>query len=110
MVGKPGERNKGMRNDYMPDPESEWGQRSTLCDCLPLVSPTIYGSRTTGVFYSDDSAATWKSQPARTGRSFRFPIAADAGDGRCVGLCRREPTWSAWPLVVVCLLRERPMG
>ncbi|MBK8972761.1 MAG: hypothetical protein IPM37_16030 [Hahellaceae bacterium] len=77
-------RNKGMRNDYMPDPESEWGHDPHFVTACPGQPNHVWQQNHCGVFYSDDGAATWKkvSQPEQ-GVHFGFPIAADAKDGRC---------------------------
>lgn len=76
-------RNQGMLNDYLPDPAAEWGHDPhfvTLCRAQPN---HVWQQNHSGVFYSQDGAATWTrvSQP-EVGVHFGFPIAVDDDDGR----------------------------
>lgn len=76
-------RNKGMTNDYLPDPAAEWGHDPhfvTLCAGQPQ---HVWQQNHSGVFYSSDGAQTWQkvSQPEQ-GVHFGFPVAVDARDGR----------------------------
>jgi photosystem II stability/assembly factor-like uncharacterized protein len=76
-------RNRGLSNDYLPDPNAEWGHDAhalKLCRALP---DHIWQQNHCGVFYSSDGAATWKkvSQP-EAGVHFGFPVAVDEQDGR----------------------------
>lgn len=80
-------RNQGMTNDYLPDPNAEWGHDPhfvTLCAEQP---DHVWQQNHNGVFYSADGAATWKkvSQPER-GVHFGFPVAADEKDGKTAWL------------------------
>jgi hypothetical protein len=76
-------RNRGMTNDYLPDPAAEWGHDPhfvALCESDPK---HVWQQNHAGVFYSNDGAENWRkvSQPDR-GVHFGFPIAVDAHDGR----------------------------
>jgi photosystem II stability/assembly factor-like uncharacterized protein len=76
-------RNKGLINDYAPNPEAEWGHDPhyvVLCQGQP---DHVWQQNHCGVFYSSDGAATWKRVSDQShGAHFGFPIAADAKDGR----------------------------
>ncbi len=76
-------RNKGMRNEYMPDPEAEWGHDPHFVTASPAQPDHLWQQSHCGVYYSDDGAQNWKhvSIPD-AGVYFGFPIAADAHDGR----------------------------
>jgi photosystem II stability/assembly factor-like uncharacterized protein len=76
-------RNQGMTNDYMPDPESEWGHDPHFVTACPGQSDHLWQQNHCGVFYSDDGARHWKkvSQP-EAGVHFGFPVAVDVQDGR----------------------------
>lgn len=75
-------RNRGMTNDYLPDPEAEWGHDPhyvTLCQGDP---DKIWQQNHCGVFFSRDGAETWKKVSAPdTGVHFGFPIAVDQSQG-----------------------------
>jgi hypothetical protein len=76
-------RNRGMMNDYMPNPEAEWGHDPHFVTSCPGQPEHLWQQNHCGVFYSDDGAQHWKkvSMP-EVGVHFGFPIAADANDGR----------------------------
>lgn len=76
-------RNVGMTNDYLPDPNAEWGHDAHYIQCCPGEPEHVWQQNHCGVFYSDDGAASWKkvSDPAQ-GVHFGFPIAADDRDGK----------------------------
>jgi photosystem II stability/assembly factor-like uncharacterized protein len=80
-------RNKGMTNDYLPDPNAEWGHDAHAIDLCPSDPDHIWQQNHVGVFYSSDGAASWKkvSQPER-GVKFGFPVAVDERDGRTAWL------------------------
>lgn len=80
-------RNKGMLNDYLPDPAAEWGHDPHHVDLCPGQPDHVWQQNHSGVFYSADGAATWKkvSDPAK-GVHFGFPVAVDARDGRTAWL------------------------
>lgn len=76
-------RNRGMTNDYMPDPENEWGHDPHFVTACAAQPEHLWQQNHCGVFYSSDGAQSWRkvSQP-ESGVHFGFPIAADAEDGR----------------------------
>jgi photosystem II stability/assembly factor-like uncharacterized protein len=76
-------RNQGMLNDYMPNPEFEWGHDPHFVTSCPSQPDHLWQQNHCGVFYSDDGAKSWKkvSMPD-LGVNFGFPIVADANDGR----------------------------
>jgi photosystem II stability/assembly factor-like uncharacterized protein len=75
-------RNKGLLNDYLPNPEAEWGHDAHATELCKGQPDHIWQQNHCGVFHSTDGAATWKrvSQPER-GVHFGFPIAVDERDG-----------------------------
>lgn len=76
-------RNNGMLNDYLPDPAAEWGHDPHFVTLSTGQPDHVWQQNHSGVFYSNDGAATWKrvSQPD-AGVHFGFPIAVDADDGK----------------------------
>lgn len=76
-------RNRGLQNDYMPNPEAEWGHDPHFVAGCPGQPEHLWQQNHCGVFYSSDAAQSWKkvSQP-EAGVHFGFPIAVDAQDGR----------------------------
>ncbi len=76
-------RNRGMLNDYLPDPQAEWGHDPHCVVACAAQPERMWQQNHCGVFHSEDGAATWRkvSQPEE-GVHFGFAIAADAGDGR----------------------------
>ncbi len=74
-------RNKGVRADYLPDPNVEVGQdphRLLICENHP---DTLWQQNHCGIWVSHDGAATWqdvtaKDQPA----NFGFALALDASN------------------------------
>jgi len=71
-----------MLNDYMPNPEAEWGHDPHfVTSCLGQPNH-LWQQNHCGVFYSRDGAQSWKkvSMPD-VGVHFGFPIATDANDG-----------------------------
>jgi photosystem II stability/assembly factor-like uncharacterized protein len=80
-------RNTGMLNDYLPDPAAEWGHDAHYVDLCPAQPDHVWQQNHTGVFYSDDGAATWKRVSAPDqGVHFGFPVAVDERDGRVAWL------------------------
>ena len=75
-------RNRGMTNDYLPDPEAEWGH-DVHCLALCAGQPEqLWQQNHCGVFHSSDGAASWsKVSRAEAGVHFGFAIAADRSDG-----------------------------
>jgi photosystem II stability/assembly factor-like uncharacterized protein len=76
-------RNRGLLNDYMPNPESDWGHDPHFMTGCPAQPEHLWQQNHCGVFYSEDGAQTWKrvTQPGADVH-FGFPIAVDAEDGR----------------------------
>jgi hypothetical protein len=75
-------RNKGLINDYLPDPKPEWGYDSHAIDFCKGNPDHVWQQSHCGVFYSSDGAATWKrvSQPGDNVH-FGFPIAVHESRG-----------------------------
>ncbi|MFW6066990.1 MAG: WD40/YVTN/BNR-like repeat-containing protein [Myxococcota bacterium] len=80
-------RNQGMLNDYLPDPAAEWGHDPHQIALCPAQPDHVWQQNHSGVFYSDDGAATWRrvSDPDQ-GVHFGFPVAVDDEDGRVAWL------------------------
>jgi hypothetical protein len=76
-------RNRGLTNDYLPDPHAEWGHDAHFIQCCPGQPEHVWQQNHCGVFYSCDGASSWKkvSQPER-GVHFGFPIVPHERDGR----------------------------
>ncbi len=76
-------RNRGMLNDYMPEPESAWGHDPHFVAACNGQPDHLWQQNHCGVFYSSDGAKNWKKVCApEAGVHFGFPIAVDAHDGR----------------------------
>ena len=75
-------RNAGMTNDYLPDPEAEWGHDPHCVVHCPRDPDRVWQQNHCGVFFSSDGAATWRkvSRPD-VGVHFGFPVAVDERDG-----------------------------
>ena len=80
-------RNRGMTNDYLPDPAAEWGHDPHYVELCASDPKHIWQQNHSGVFYSSNGAETWKkvSQPER-GVHFGFPVAVDQHDGKTAWL------------------------
>jgi photosystem II stability/assembly factor-like uncharacterized protein len=76
-------RNRGMVNDYMPDPKAEWGHDPHFIAACPAQPDWVWQQNHCGVFVSQDGCATWRkvSRP-ELGVHFGFPIATDVRDGK----------------------------
>jgi len=76
-------RNRGVLNDYLPNPESEWGHDPHFVVACPAQMDHLWQQNHCGVYYSNDGAQSWKkvSMPD-AGVHFGFPVAVDANDGR----------------------------
>lgn len=76
-------RNQGMRMDYLPNPNAEWGHDPHFVTACPGQPDHLWQQNHCGVFYSEDGAKQWKkvSNP-EIGVHFGFPIAVDERDGR----------------------------
>ncbi len=75
-------RNKGLLMDYQPDPDAEWGHDPHDIELCAGDPDHVWQQNHCGVFYSSDSAATWRkvSHPHQ-GVHFGFPVAVDATQG-----------------------------
>lgn len=75
--------NRGMTNDYLPDPHAEWGHDPHYVEICASDPKHLWQQNHCGVFYSSDGAENWKkvSRP-ESGVHFGFPIAVDARDGK----------------------------
>jgi photosystem II stability/assembly factor-like uncharacterized protein len=76
-------RNRGMLNDYIPNPNADWGHDPHFIAGCPAQPDHLWQQNHCGVFYSEDSAQSWNkvSAPER-GVHFGFPVAVDKKDGR----------------------------
>lgn len=76
-------RNRGLRMEYQPNPEDEWGHDPHFMAACPSQPDHLWQQNHCGVFYSSDGARNWKrvSVPEQ-GVHFGFPIAVDANDGK----------------------------
>lgn len=76
-------RNKGMLNDYLPDPAAEWGHDPHFVELCAEQPEHVWQQNHSGVFYSSDGAKTWtRVSDPDNGVHFGFPIAVDPKDGR----------------------------
>jgi len=76
-------RNKGILNDYLPNPAADWGHDPHFVTACPGQPEHLWQQNHCGVFYSADGAKTWQKVSTADGSvNFGFPIAADARDGR----------------------------
>jgi photosystem II stability/assembly factor-like uncharacterized protein len=75
-------RNKGMVNDYLPNPEAEWGHDPHYIELCTSQPDHVWQQNHCGVFHSADGAQSWKlvSRP-EGGVRFGFPVTVDAADG-----------------------------
>jgi photosystem II stability/assembly factor-like uncharacterized protein len=79
--------NRGMVNDYLPDPEAEWGHDPHFVTPCAADFTHVWQQNHSGVFYSADGARTWRkvSRPEQ-GVHFGFPVAVDERDGKTAWL------------------------
>jgi hypothetical protein len=76
-------RNRGMLNDYMPNPQAEWGHDPHFVTGCYSQPNHLWQQNHCGIFYSNDGAQNWKKVSVpEVGVHFGFPIAADAKDGQ----------------------------
>ncbi|MGE0872488.1 MAG: WD40/YVTN/BNR-like repeat-containing protein [Kofleriaceae bacterium] len=75
-------RNRGMLNDYLPDPAAEWGHDPHYVALCPAQPDHVWQQNHSGVFYSNDGAASWQrvSRPEQ-GVHFGFPVCVDPSAG-----------------------------
>lgn len=70
-------RNRGMLNDYLPDPAAEWGHDPHFIAACRAAPDRVWQQNHTGVFVSEDGASTWRRVSApEVGVHFGFPVAA----------------------------------
>lgn len=75
--------NRGMLNDYLPDPAAEWGHDPHFVTLSAGDPDHLWQQNHTGVFYSQDGARTWKRvSREEVAVHFGFPVAVDERDGR----------------------------
>lgn len=80
-------RNKGMLNDYLPNPAAEWGHDPHFVERSLGQPDHVWQQNHSGVFYSSDNAVTWKKvSQSEVGVHFGFPVAVDDEDGRVAWL------------------------
>lgn len=73
--------NRGMLNDYLPNPETEWGHDPHFVTACPAAPDRLWQQNHCGVFTSDDGAKSWKRVSKNdVNVHFGFPIAADERD------------------------------
>jgi hypothetical protein len=74
-------RNKGMRADFLPDPNAETGHDPHLLVAAPTDPDILWQQNHCGIFYSNDGAKNWQevSQPEGPAR-FGFAIAVADDD------------------------------
>ncbi|MBT8493422.1 MAG: hypothetical protein KJO07_10230 [Deltaproteobacteria bacterium] len=79
--------NQGMVNDYLPDPDAEWGHDPHFIELAKNDPDWVWQQNHSGVFVSSDGARTWKqvSDPDK-GVHFGFPVAVDDDDGKTAWL------------------------
>jgi photosystem II stability/assembly factor-like uncharacterized protein len=71
-------RNKGLRADYMPDPDADVGHDPHLLAAAPSDPDVLWQQNHCGVFRSVDGGATWTDVSERDGVvKFGFPVAID---------------------------------
>ncbi len=75
-------RNKGLRMEYMPNPEADWGHDPHFMSLSAKNPDHVWQQNHCGIFYSTDGAKQWKmvSKQGNTAH-FGFPIAVDEEDG-----------------------------
>lgn len=74
-------RNKGMRNDYAPDPEAEVGHDPHFVAQCAAHPDVLWQQNHCGIWRSADGAETWQAIHEKDGPArFGFPIAAHPTD------------------------------
>jgi molybdopterin converting factor small subunit len=73
-------RNRGTRNDYMPDKYPEVGQCVHSLVLAPGTSQRLYQQNHCGMYRSEDGGRDWTSIEAGLPSSFGFPAAAHPRD------------------------------
>jgi len=73
-------RNRGTRNDYMPDKYPEFGQCVHCLVMAPGTPHRLYQQNHCGMYRSEDGGRNWESIEAGLPSSFGFPAAAHPRD------------------------------
>src|SRR6476659_7500102 len=75
--------NRGMLNDYLPNPEAEWGHDPHFVTACPAAPDRLWQQNHCGVFTSSNGAERWKRVSKNdVNVHFGFPIAADDRDAK----------------------------
>lgn len=84
-------RNKGLRVDFLPNPEPEWGHDVHFMTQCPADPNHVWHQNHVGVYYSDNGTESWRKvgDEAR-GIHFGWPVAVDEKDGRCAWFVPQE--------------------
>lgn len=76
-------RNKGLRNEYLPDPEAEVGHDPHFVAWCPAAPDQVWTQTHCGIYASSDGGALWRDVSEQDGPArFGFPIAVDERDPR----------------------------
>lgn len=76
-------RNKGLRMEYMPNPEADWGHDPHFMTLSQNNPDHVWQQNHCGIFYSQDGAKQWKMvSKAGTVPHFGFAVAVDEQDGQ----------------------------
>ncbi len=73
-------RNRGTRNDYMPDKYPEYGQCVHCLVLAPGMADRLYQQNHCGMYRSEDGGRNWQSIEAGLPSSFGFPAAVHPRD------------------------------
>jgi len=80
-------RNAGMRNDYLPNPEAQWGHDPHAIEICSASPDHVWQQNHSGVFYSADGARHWNLVSCREqGVHFGFPVAVSPQHGKTAWL------------------------
>jgi len=69
--------NKGIRADFLPDPQPEYGQCVHKIDANPERPDVLFAQNHGGVYRSDDGGDTWIDIGEGLPSDFGFPLVAD---------------------------------
>jgi photosystem II stability/assembly factor-like uncharacterized protein len=76
-------KNKGLLNDYLPNPEAEWGHDPHFVAQCAGAPDFVWQQNHSGVFASTDGATSWKRVSKKdVAVHFGFPVAVDDADGK----------------------------
>ncbi len=74
-------RNKGLKADFLPDPDAEVGQDPHLLVACPAQPDALWQQNHCGIFHSTDGGANWEDVSQTEGPAkFGFAIAVDHKD------------------------------